>query len=217
MAVSMASDMCLDIHLHITLHHSICIHKHSSRHMQDNHHHGISVCFGKKKKRKKELRGQKESFGKKGNVVFYASLRTKRREGVFTPSAQKKKISSTSKHFSQNSLKTSFSYIYKSYLKSFLSLSTVYSYLISKELQLRRHFLIIGFGFVILHELNCCKSRSSLKEEVSTRYDFLLVQDDYELRLQPFLAHLLSISFLQIYWRYFGRDQECRLGLMVIK
>ena len=41
----------------------------------------------------------KESFGKKENVVFYASLRTKRREGVFSPSAQKK-ISSTSKHFS---------------------------------------------------------------------------------------------------------------------
>jgi hypothetical protein len=44
---------------------------------------------------------KKESFGKEGNVVFYASLRTKRREGVFSPSAQKKKkISSTSKHFS---------------------------------------------------------------------------------------------------------------------
>jgi hypothetical protein len=45
---------------------------------------------------------KKESFGKKGNAVFYASLRTKRREGVFfSPSAQKKrKNSSTSKHFS---------------------------------------------------------------------------------------------------------------------
>ena len=48
----------------------------------------------------KMLFSMKESFGKKKeNVVFYASLRTKRREGVFSPSAQKK-ISSTSKHFS---------------------------------------------------------------------------------------------------------------------
>jgi hypothetical protein len=43
---------------------------------------------------------KKESFGKKGNVVFYASLRTKRREGVFFAFSSKKKISSTSKHFS---------------------------------------------------------------------------------------------------------------------
>jgi len=54
-----------------------------------------------KKEREKELRAQKrgetvvfmkESFGKKENVVFYASLRTKRREGVFSPSAQKRKF-----------------------------------------------------------------------------------------------------------------------------
>ena len=45
------------------------------------------------------LFSMKESFGEKENVVFYASLRTKRREGVFSPSAQKE-ISSTSKHFS---------------------------------------------------------------------------------------------------------------------
>ena len=42
---------------------------------------------------------KKESFGKRENVVLYASLRTKRREGVFSPTAQKGKISSTSKHF----------------------------------------------------------------------------------------------------------------------
>ena len=48
----------------------------------------------------KMLFSMKESFGKKENVVFYASLRTKRREGVFSPSAQKREISSTSKHFS---------------------------------------------------------------------------------------------------------------------
>ena len=53
----------------------------------------------KRGKRKKELRVQKGELRKEGNVVFYASLRTKRREGVFSPSAQKK-ISSTSKHFS---------------------------------------------------------------------------------------------------------------------
>ena len=53
----------------------------------------------RKKKERKSFVYKKENFGKKGNVVFYASLRTKRREGVFSPSAQKK-ISSTSKHFS---------------------------------------------------------------------------------------------------------------------
>ena len=38
------------------------------------------------------LFSMKESFEKKENVVFYASLRTKRREGVFSPSAQKRKF-----------------------------------------------------------------------------------------------------------------------------
>jgi hypothetical protein len=33
MAEDMASDMCLDINSHITLHHNICIHKHSFRHI----------------------------------------------------------------------------------------------------------------------------------------------------------------------------------------
>jgi hypothetical protein len=32
---------------------------------------------------------EKKSFGKKGKAVFYASLCTKRREGVFSLSAQK--------------------------------------------------------------------------------------------------------------------------------
>ena len=40
----------------------------------------------------KMLFSMKKSFGKKENVVFYASLRTKRREGVFSPSAQKRKF-----------------------------------------------------------------------------------------------------------------------------
>jgi hypothetical protein len=46
----------------------------------------------RKKKGRKSFVYKKESFGKKGNVVFYASLRTKRREGVFSPSAQKRKF-----------------------------------------------------------------------------------------------------------------------------
>jgi hypothetical protein len=43
------------------------------------------VASAKRKKRggRKSFVYKKESFGKKGNVVFYASLRTKRREGVF--------------------------------------------------------------------------------------------------------------------------------------
>ena len=58
------------------------------------------VASARREKRKeKMLFSMKESFGKKENVVFYASLRTKRREGVFSPSAQKK-IPSTPKHSS---------------------------------------------------------------------------------------------------------------------
>jgi hypothetical protein len=59
----------------------------------------LALAKRKKKRGRKSFVYKKESFGKKGNVVFYASLRTKRREGVFSPSAQKRKISSTSKHF----------------------------------------------------------------------------------------------------------------------
>jgi hypothetical protein len=51
------------------------------------------VASARREKRKeKMLFSMKESFGKKENVVFYASLRTKRREGVFSPSAQKRKM-----------------------------------------------------------------------------------------------------------------------------
>ena len=69
----------------------------------------VASAKKRKMKGKKELRTQKrretvvfmkESFGKKENVVFYASLRTKRREGVFFAFGSKKEISSTSKHFS---------------------------------------------------------------------------------------------------------------------
>jgi hypothetical protein len=86
---------------------------------------------------------KKESFGKEGNVVFYASLRTKRREGVFSPSAQKKKENFVhikallihqwkDKDILQGMNRmTSFSYIYKSYLKSFSS--TVYSLLFNLQ------------------------------------------------------------------------------------
>ena len=60
----------------------------------------VASAKREKRKGKKSFVHKKESFGKKKeNVVFYASLRMKRREGVFSPSAQKK-ISSTSKHFS---------------------------------------------------------------------------------------------------------------------
>jgi hypothetical protein len=38
---------------------------------------------GKKKEEERASSTKRKSFGKKGNVVFYASLRTKRREGVF--------------------------------------------------------------------------------------------------------------------------------------
>jgi len=40
------------------------------------------VASARREKRKGKI-STKESFGKKENVVFYASLRTKRREGVF--------------------------------------------------------------------------------------------------------------------------------------
>jgi hypothetical protein len=43
---------------------------------------------------------KKKSFEKRGKVVFYASLCTKRREGVFFAFGSKKIISSTSKHLS---------------------------------------------------------------------------------------------------------------------
>jgi hypothetical protein len=49
------------------------------------------VASARREKRKGKI-STKESFGKKENVVFYASLRTKRREGVFSPSAQKRKF-----------------------------------------------------------------------------------------------------------------------------
>jgi hypothetical protein len=60
------------------------------------------VASAKRKKREKEKRAsctKRKASEKRKNVVFYALLRTKRREGVFSPSAQKK-ISSTPKHFS---------------------------------------------------------------------------------------------------------------------
>jgi hypothetical protein len=46
---------------------------------------------GEKRRRSKSFVYRKETFGKRENVVSYASLRTKRREGVFSPMAQKKK------------------------------------------------------------------------------------------------------------------------------
>jgi hypothetical protein len=52
-----------------------------------------------KRREKRASCTKRRASEKRENVVFYASLRTKRREGVFSPSAQKKN-SSTSKHFS---------------------------------------------------------------------------------------------------------------------
>ena len=60
----------------------------------------LALAKRKKKEEERASSTKRKSFGKKGNVVFYASSRTKRREGVFSPSAQKRKISFTSKHFS---------------------------------------------------------------------------------------------------------------------
>jgi hypothetical protein len=49
------------------------------------------VASAKRKKREKSFFVyEKKSFGRKGNVMFYASLCTIRREGVFSPSAQKR-------------------------------------------------------------------------------------------------------------------------------
>jgi hypothetical protein len=50
------------------------------------------VASAKKEKKggRKSFVYEKESFGKKGSVVFYASLRTKRREGVFFAFGSKK-------------------------------------------------------------------------------------------------------------------------------
>jgi hypothetical protein len=50
----------------------------------------VASAKGKKKREKSFFVYEKKSFGRKGNVMFYASLCTKRREGVFSPSAQKR-------------------------------------------------------------------------------------------------------------------------------
>jgi hypothetical protein len=42
----------------------------------------VASAKRKKKEEKSFFAYKKKSFGKKGNVVFYASLSTKRREGV---------------------------------------------------------------------------------------------------------------------------------------
>jgi hypothetical protein len=76
-----------------------------------------------------------------------------------------------------------FSYIilykgyYKKFLEFFLQLS-IQASLVSIKLRLHRPlsfgFLLFSFvGFVILYILKYCKEDSSLKEEVSIRYDFV--------------------------------------------
>jgi hypothetical protein len=64
-------NICFGIHLHDTLHHVICIHKHSFRHRIIIISHKKDRCFG-----------NEEKFRRK-KKKFHASLCTKRREGVF--------------------------------------------------------------------------------------------------------------------------------------
>jgi hypothetical protein len=51
----------------------------------------VASAKRKKKRERKSFVLKKESFGKR-EMFFYASLRTKRREGVFSPSAQKREF-----------------------------------------------------------------------------------------------------------------------------
>ena len=102
-----------------------------------------------KRRGRKSFVYKKESFGKKENIVFM--LCGVRKEGkVFFRLRLKKKISSTSKHFSYINgririyNKVSTKVISKVLVTKVISkvpqvLSTVY-HLISKELRLRRHF-----------------------------------------------------------------------------
>jgi hypothetical protein len=54
------------------------------------------VASAKRKKKREEKASfffkKRRASEQRGNVLFYASLRTKRREGVFSPSAQKRKF-----------------------------------------------------------------------------------------------------------------------------
>jgi hypothetical protein len=68
--------MCSDIHLCNTSHHVICIHKHAFRHIESSLYRTKNTDASAIKRNSKEN--------------FYASLCTKRREGVFSPSAQKR-------------------------------------------------------------------------------------------------------------------------------
>jgi hypothetical protein len=68
--------MCFDIHLRNTSHHVICIHKHAFRHIESSLYRTKNTDASTMKRNSKEN--------------FYASLCTKRREGVFSPSAQKR-------------------------------------------------------------------------------------------------------------------------------
>jgi hypothetical protein len=63
--------MCPDIHLHDTLHHVICTHKHSFRHIESPSYHT----------KKTDASAMRKNFVERGS--FHASLCTKRREGVF--------------------------------------------------------------------------------------------------------------------------------------
>jgi hypothetical protein len=63
--------MCPDIHLHNTLQHVICTHKHSFRHIESSSYHT----------KKSDASAMRKDFVETGS--FHASLCTKRRECVF--------------------------------------------------------------------------------------------------------------------------------------
>ena len=145
--------------------------------------------------------------------MLFSMLRCVRKEGkVFFRLRLKKIISSTSKHLSYiNGRVRAYYKVWTKFIKNCLAIFTKviskvsWVCLQSTPTDLHEasasasYSLSTSLGFVILHELSCWGSKPNLKEKVNTRYDFLLVQDDSELRLQPFLARLLSISSLQIY------------------
>jgi hypothetical protein len=85
-----ASYVCLDIHLHVTLHHTFAFIKHSFRHTQDHHHHTIQTRAHASAIRIK-LQQKKEADS---CFVVYEKMGR-----CFSPSAQKIQVLSTSKQF----------------------------------------------------------------------------------------------------------------------
>jgi hypothetical protein len=86
-----ASYVCLDIHLHVTLHHTFAFIKHSFRHTQDHHHHTIQTRAHASAIRIKLQQKEKE--------VVSCFVVYEKKGRCFSPSAQKIQVSSTSKQF----------------------------------------------------------------------------------------------------------------------